>query len=97
MNAPAWTVSTPLPRELYGMRGITLGNTVFLTGERTVLGLVIIIWCSGGWDGSHYRKEVLAWQGEGEEWVEVGMIESGRKFHAVTSIMTDNQAMQYCA
>ena len=34
MNAPVWTVSTPLPRELYGMRGITLGNTVFLTGER---------------------------------------------------------------
>ena len=54
-------------------------------------------WCSGGWDGSHYRREVLAWQGEDEEWVEVGMIESGRKFHAVTSIMTDNQAMQYCA
>ena len=40
---------------------------------------------------------MLAWQGEDEEWVEVGMIESGRKFHAVTSIMTDNQAMQYCA
>ena len=80
-GAPAWIVSTPLPRQLYGMRGLTLGNTLYLTA---------------GWDGTNYRQEVLAWEEGEQEWVEVGKTQRGRKFHAVTSIMTDSPAMQFC-
>ena len=80
-DAPSWRVTTPLPRLLYGMRGITLGNTLYLTA---------------GWDGSNYRREVVAWDDGEQDWVEVGRIQQGRKFHAVTSIMSDSPAMNYC-
>ena len=31
-DSPAWTMATPLPRAVYGVRGITIGNIVTLTG-----------------------------------------------------------------
>ena len=32
VDSPAWTMATPLPRAVYGVRGVTLDNTVFMTG-----------------------------------------------------------------
>ena len=32
----AWVVAKPLPRTLYGMKGVTLGGVLYLTGSNYV-------------------------------------------------------------
>ena len=32
-TTPGWTMTTPLPRALYGVRGVTVGGLFYITGE----------------------------------------------------------------
>ena len=43
VDSPAWTMVTPLPRAVYGVRGVTLDNTVFMTGILYYIVLYCII------------------------------------------------------
>ena len=31
-DSPVWSMATPLPRAVYGVRGVTVGDTVYMTG-----------------------------------------------------------------
>ena len=49
---------------------------------------------SGGSDSSMYRDEVYSWTEEG--WVEVGKIKKGREYHAVSTILMDDEITRFC-
>ena len=95
-SATAWAQASPLPRQLYGMRGLTMGNQVYLTGKMHRIMICDLLPFLGGWDGSNYRDEVLVWLRVEQEWEEAGNLKTGRKFHAVTTIKSNDQAMKYC-
>ena len=33
MDSPDWTLTTPLPRAVYGVRGVTVEGRLYLTGK----------------------------------------------------------------
>ena len=43
---------------------------------------------SGGWD------EIFQWTGD--DWEEVGKMKMARRYHAVSTIRMDDDAMQFC-
>ena len=49
---------------------------------------------SGGLDGISYRDEVLSWTEEG--WVEVGKMKMARSDHAVSTIIMEEEVMEFC-
>ena len=67
-SSDAWTMSTPLPRAVDGLRGATLGNIVYMTGGSycyCIMSSVIIICNTGGTDdNARQRSEILAWSEE---------------------------------
>ena len=55
--------------------------------------------CTGGWTSfsqDECSDEVLAWDTEAEEWVEIGRTKQARCMHAVTTIQMDHPAMEHC-
>ena len=93
-TSSAWVVANPLPRTLYGMKGVTLGGVLYITGIAYVWKVYADIWLSGGSDGNGARDEVYSWTGE--SWVEVGKMKMSRYYHAVSSIGMDDSAMKFC-
>jgi len=81
-TSPAWSLTTPLPRALYGLRCLTTGGKLYATGGRD--------------DDDNDRDEVLAWLDEEQQWVEEGKMKVARYHHAVTTIMLDDDAMAHC-
>lgn len=80
-DATSWEKASPLPRALHGLRGVTAGGLLYMTG---------------GYDADDSRApEVLAWH-PAHQWVEVGMMKMARYYHAVTTIRMDDEAMQFC-
>ena len=46
VDSPAWTMATPLPRSLGGVRGISLDNIVYMTGKVYYIVLYyIVLYC----------------------------------------------------
>ena len=60
--------------------------------------LCVTLFITGGRDDDEYmpRDEVLAWLDEKQQWVEEGKMKMGRGFHAVSTIMMDDDAMAHC-
>jgi len=83
LDSPGWTLTTPMPRNLWGLRGVTVDGKLYMTGG------------VGGLHGS-YRDEIMAWGDDEQEWEEIGKMKIARRFHAATTIKMDNQAMEYC-
>jgi hypothetical protein len=48
-TSSAWVTVNNLPRKMYGIRGVTLGNILYMTG---------------GYDGDNIRDEILKWTGQ---------------------------------
>merc|ERR1711874_743937 len=48
-DSTSWEIATPLPRVLVGLRGVTAGGVLYMTG---------------GYNGGDSRAEVLAWEGD---------------------------------
>jgi len=80
-NSQVWTLTTPLPWSLPGVRGVPVGGTLYMTG--------------GMANGGHNRAEVLAWNDEDEEWVVSGMLTTARSYHGATQI-TDEVDEKFC-
>jgi len=77
---PTWTSVSPLPKAVAGLRCVSAGGLLYLTG---------------GVDGEGLESEaVFAWQEE--NWEKVGDIRSARSYHAVSTIQIDQQEIQYC-
>ena len=49
---------------------------------------------SGGYDGDNERDEVYQWTGE--DWVEVAKMKKARSYHAVSTIVMDENIMKFC-
>merc|ERR1719477_339578 len=47
-TSSAWVMVNNLPRNIYALRGVTLGNILYMTG---------------GYDGNNYRDEIYKWTG----------------------------------
>jgi len=48
-TSSAWVMVNNLPRKIDGVRGVTLGGTLYMTG---------------GSDGSYFRDEIYKWTGQ---------------------------------
>merc|ERR1711892_133839 len=79
--SPSWTISTRLPRAMYGLRGVTVSNILYMTGG----------------EDSTYRNEIIAWRDEEQKWEEMGKMRVARYYHAVTTIKLDDPAMEFCS
>ena len=95
-DSDVWSITSPLPRAVYGVRGVTLGNTLYMSGGSYYYCIMysgIIICITGGEDeDAKNRDEILAWSDERKEWEEVGKMKEGRDFHAITTNDVDEVA-----
>ena len=81
-----WTVVAPLPLALEGVRGVTLDNTVFMTGVWAHL-FIIIHRLAGGSDSSKERHaEVWRYDPASGAWTAVIYMREVRSFHGVTRV-----------
>jgi len=80
-TSSSWTMATNLPRRMIGVRGVTLGGELYMTGGRDTNG--------------DYRDEILQWSGSA--WVEVGKMKMARANHAVSTIRLEDEVLQFCA
>eukprot|EP00090_Calanus_glacialis_P028065 TRINITY_DN4486_c0_g1_i1.p1 TRINITY_DN4486_c0_g1~~TRINITY_DN4486_c0_g1_i1.p1 ORF type:complete len:136 (-),score=25.92 TRINITY_DN4486_c0_g1_i1:90-461(-) len=72
IGAAAWTTVNALPRALYDMASLTVGNLVYLTGGKD--------------EDGEPRSEILVL--DGEDWRQVGQLKMARRNHAATMIDT---------
>jgi len=76
----AWVFANKLPRDMYGMKGVTVGGVLYMIGGFSF---------SGG-----IRNEVYSWTED--TWLEVGKMKQQRDDHAVSTIQMDKELMEYC-
>ena len=85
-----WTVVAPLPLALEGVRGVTLDNTVFMTGVSAHLFIIIQVthdYLAGGSDSSKERHaEVWRYDPASGAWTAVIYMREVRSFHGVTRV-----------
>ena len=76
-----WSVATPLPKIRRGVRGITVDNVLYMIG---------------GQDQHNGSDDILFWSPQTQEWKMKTKMRRPRDQHALTTIMTDNVAMEFC-
>ena len=98
VDSPVWTMTTPLPRAVNAVRGVTVGGNLFMTGKSCALFPWLTIFCvtGGQEEGYNNRGEIHVWVDEEQEWEGVGKMKMARSVHAVTTIQMDDQAMDHC-
>ena len=95
IGALAWTTVNALPRALYNMALVTVGNLVYLTGmSKNILINIQSVYSAGGQDEDNEpRSEILVL--DGEDWRHVGQLQMTRRDHAATMIDTAS-FMEFC-
>jgi hypothetical protein len=99
MDSPGWTLTTPLPRAVAGLVGITVDAMFYITGmSRWAVGNILTLFIFVGWydDDDNVRAEIMGWLDDELEWEETGKMKMARTTHAVSTIQMDDQAMEYC-
>ena len=78
-----WSPMTPLPRRLYGLRGLTMGSKVLMIGTIRLVHTVITssLQYSGGYSGEIYSLDLNT-----EKWKLVDNLNVARQYHAVSSV-----------
>ena len=67
-----------IPRSMMGVKGVTLGGVLYMTGLYNMVGIWGDICYSGGWyDGYHISKDEI-YQWTGDDWEEVGKVKMAR-------------------
>ena len=78
----SWRFAGQLPSPRFGLRGVTLGKGLFVTG---------------GYDSFSASKEILSWSGITETWAMAGHLSVVRYYHGLTSApLTVLQDLGYC-
>ena len=100
MDTAGWVLTTPLPRAVYGVRGVTVGGRLYMTGKQCceVTNIRKVLCSAGGYDGDEEddRAEILVWLDDEQEWEETGKMKMSRSNHAVSTIHMADQAMEHC-
>jgi len=84
-DAPRWEFTSPLPRKIWDLKGVTLGGTLYMTGGEAI---------GDDEDTFLFRDEVIVWHDDA--WVEVGKMSAARVDHAATNIDLNHPALEYC-
>jgi len=79
-STSSWSMANNLPRSMAGIRGVTLGGVLYMTGGR--------------YDNKHNVDVIYQWTGD--DWEKVGKMKMARSFHAVSTIRMDDDAIQFC-
>jgi len=80
-----WVLTTNLPRRMEGLIGASVAGVVYMTG---------------GYNGlsadpeEAWIDDVYRWTGN--DWIEVGKMKEPRFNHAVSTIMLEEEVMQFC-
>jgi hypothetical protein len=99
MDSPGWTLTTPLPRALSALRGVTVGGRFFITGKLfwAVCNILILLCFAGGGFDDTERDEIIGWLDEEQKWEETGKMMMARSYHAVTTIQMNDPLIEiYC-
>jgi len=83
VGSDAWTMATPLPGVMYGMRTANVDNKVFLTGGKLK-------------DQNIDTDHIWEWDAEKGAWSRIGDMMTARSYHAVSSIQVTEDLMRYC-
>ena len=81
--------SARLPKQLQGVRVITVNNRALLFGEwRHIFILtapsLTLARVTGGWDGYNDKtREILEYNKDGDSWSKLGIINKGRGYHGL--------------
>ena len=91
--AGEWRTVGQLPSALRGLRGATLDNTVYMTGEWCIdIYSVMVCWhsnashVSGGEDGDSVYDTILSYNPDTEQWSPAGSMRERRAYHAVETV-----------
>jgi len=79
-DSSSWVWAAKLPRRMYGMKGVSLGGVLYMTG--------------GFGFSSNSRDEVYSWTEE--SWVEVAKLKEPRRQHAASLIVMNEDLMEFC-
>ena len=78
----SWRFAGQLPSPRLGLRGVTLGQGLYVTG---------------GFSGSSYYDSIVSWSGTSETWALAGNLTVGRTYHGLASPpLAHLQGMGYC-
>jgi len=78
----SWKTTTSLPRAMNELRGISVDNTIYMTGGYDE-------------DTETFRDEILAWDADMEDWVKVGLMKVARSDHALSTVNMQ-ELVNYC-
>ena len=93
----AWISAGELPVAMDGLKGVSLNNNIFMTGNIIVHKLLVKKTpdITGGSDGSSYRDSVLRFKPDDGTWDEVGKMQHGRVNHGASLVNVDD-VINYC-
>ena len=97
-GASAWVYTAPLPSARSYLSGASINNRVIISGEWLYVAtvsweVIITIIIAGGWDGN-YLDSILQFDGETQQWKEIGQLRLKRGYHAA-SIVNINKIAAY--
>ena len=89
-GATEWTTGGALPSARYGLKGVTILNQFYVTGEcwavmMYLVSVVPLIIFPGGY-GSDYFSDVLRYNPESEEWTHTASLATPRSYHGVSTV-----------
>ena len=95
-----WLTVEPLPAAVMGVRGATLDNTVYMTGEsslQTITYTHTYSFVEGGWDNKRkeHRPEIWRYSAESGSWSLAIYMRTERSYHAV-SVVNYHDYVDYC-
>ena len=97
-GASAWVYTDPLPSARRGLSGASISNRVIISGEWLYVATVcwegiitITMFCAGGEYGNGLDS-ILQFDGETQQWEEIGQLRQKRAGHAHSIININNIA-----
>ena len=86
-----WRTGGALPSARSGLRGVTILNQFYVTGEcwavmMYLLSVVPLIIFPGGYDDSDTLSDILRYEPESKEWTSTGHLATPRSVHGVSTV-----------
>ena len=86
-----WSTVGPLPAMVHGLKGVTVDNIVFMTGEVLIHGVLnLILLFVGGFNDFEDFSDIWQYDPETEAWALAIYMRGVRTYHAVTAVNYDD-------